>query len=395
MDRKQTIDQEYGTVASAPVEGPVDVTKQKKWHLSLSELRSKILRRPTKKHLIAVSGIALSILVLGVGGLALFGPEAPAPNPEPVVVSNYIAPVPEAPKYYSALTGMEVSEELSKKPVTGIMIENSVDARPQAGLVDAGVVFEAIAEGGITRFLALFQEAQPDYIGPIRSARPYYVRWASGFDAAYIHSGGSGEALQLIRTLGVKDLDHGALGEKIASRVSNRYAPHNVYSSMAKIEQIRNEKGYTTSTFDSFARLTEENKKELVSQPALSISFDISSPLYDTSYTFDSESKLYKRVMAGEPHTDERSGKQISPRVVVALYMAYSIHPDGVHSVYNNIGSGKAMIFQNGVAVEGVWEKSSDTASLHIKTTSGEDMPLEAGQKWFTAIPEGRVTFGS
>lgn len=393
MDKKQIQDQTFGDVAHPPEEGPVDVTKHASFRGYLQRIKTAVWRKPTKKHLIAVSGIAGSVLVIGVGALVLFGPDAPEPNPEPVVVSNYVAPPPEAPKYYSPLTGTEVSEELSKKPVTGVMIENSVDARPQAGLIDAGVVFEAIAEGGITRFLALFQEAQPDYIGPIRSARPYYVRWAAGFDAAYVHSGGSGEALQLIKALNIKDLDHGALGERLASRVSNRYAPHNVYASMAKIEQNRNEKGYTTSSFDAFTRLTEETKKELVSSPATTIQFDISSPLYDTSYTYDSTTKTYNRVMAGEPHTDERSGKQISPRVVIALYMSYGIHADRVHSVYGNVGSGKAVIFQNGVAVEGTWEKASDTASLHIKTATGEEFPLEAGQKWMTAIPEGRVTF--
>jgi hypothetical protein len=301
---------------------------------------------------------------------------------------------------------VQVEPSLAQRAVTGVMIENSVDARPQAGLVDAGVVFEAIAEGGITRFLALFQESQPDYIGPIRSARPYYVRWAAGFDAAYTHSGGSGEALALIQSLGIKDMDHGAYGNQYFDRVSNRYAPHNVYTSMARLDELRNSKGYTSSTFTPFSRIAvedaEEKKVEVateatpvatVSAPANTIAFNISSPLYNTSYTYDATANVYKRVMAGQAHTDERSGKQISPSVVIALVMSYSIHPDGVHSAYANIGSGKVLIFQNGVVQEGTWTKATDTASLSFKDASGLDIALQPGQKWITAIPDGRTTY--
>lgn len=359
----------------------------------LKTLPSKLFKKPSKKHLIAVTGISLAIFALGFGALTLFGPEAPEPNPVPTVTSNYVPPTPEPVKFYSPLTGLETTEEFSKRAVTGIMIENSVDARPQSGLVDAGVVFEAIAEGGITRFLALFQEAQPDYIGPIRSARPYYVRWAAGFDAGYVHSGGSGEALGLIGSLGVKDMDHGTYGSRFFDRVSSRYAPHNVYTSMARLDQLRAEKGYTTSSFTSFTRITEENKADSVGTPANNISFDISSALYDTSYSYDSTAKVYKRSLAGAAHNDEKTGKQISPKVVVALYAAYSIHPDGVHSVYQNIGSGKAQFFQDGTMVEGTWEKPSDKASLVFKTKAGNPMPLEPGQAWITAIQEGRVTY--
>ncbi len=388
----QNKDESFGEVVSEPTTEPIIVTEKNRFAF-LHKFPTSFLKKPTKKHLIAVSGISLAVFVIGFGALRLFGPEAPEPNPVPVVTSNYVPPAPEPVKYYSPLTGLEVSEELSKRAVTGVMIENSVDARPQSALVDAGVVFEAIAEGGITRFLALFQESKPDYIGPIRSARPYYVRWAAGFDAGYVHSGGSGEALSLIGSLGVKDMDHGTYGNRYFDRVSSRYAPHNVYTSMTRLDQLRSEKGYNSSTFTAFTRLNEENKKDAEGTPAKSITFDISSPLYDTSYSYDADAKVYKRTMAGTAHNDEKTGKQISPKVVVALYAKYSIHPDGVHSVYQSIGSGKAQFFQNGSMVEGTWEKPTDTASLVFKTASGASMPLEAGQVWITAIPEGRVTY--
>ncbi len=390
MDKNK--DKPFGDVVPDPTTEPVIVTKSHRF-ASIHTFLRQFLKKPTKKHVIAVSGISLAVLAIGLGVLRLFGPKPAKPNPVPEITSNYVPPVAEPVKFYSPLTGLETTEELSKRAVTGIMIENSVDARPQSGLVDAGVVFEAIAEGGITRFLALFQEAQPDYIGPIRSARPYYVRWVSGFDAGYVHSGGSGEALSLIGALGVKDMDHGKYGSRFFDRVSSRYAPHNVYTSMARLDQLRAENGFNESKFTAFERLNDTNKAEATGTPATSISFDISSALYDTSYRYDADAKVYKRNLAGAAHNDERTGKQISPKVVVALYVPYSIHPDGVHSVYQNVGTGKAQFFQDGVMTEGSWEKPSDTASLVFKTASGTPMPLEPGQVWITAIQEGRVTY--
>lgn len=373
---------------------PVDVTKSDRF----ARIKAFLKKRPTKKHLAIFGGVALGVLLMGsIAAFTLIKDDTPL-QPEPVVESTY---VPPAEKIYSPLTGLETTAELAARPVTGVMIENSIDARPQAGLQEAGVVFEAIAEGGITRFLALYQEAQPENIGPIRSARPYYVRWAAGFDAVYVHSGGSGEALALIQALGMKDMDHGRYGERVASRVSNRYAPHNVFSSTAKFDGLRNELGYTTSSFTPFERIkledeaiSPENEAVITTTEAVNtISFNISSPLYNTSYSYDTTSNTYKRTMANQPHTDERSGKQITPSVVIALYMSYGIHPDGIHSNYANVGSGSAQIFQNGTVIIATWTKTSDTAPLTLTDATGKNIALQPGQTWITAIPEGRVSY--
>ncbi|MBP6961993.1 DUF3048 domain-containing protein [Candidatus Saccharibacteria bacterium] len=375
-----------------------DVTKTKRFNFSSEGFKNFFKKRPSRKHLGILLGIGLVLIGAGIAYFQFFAPEPAEPNPVPELTSNYVPPAPTT--LASPLTGVQVEPALAQRAVTGIMIENSVDARPQAGLVDAGVVFEAIAEGGITRFLALFQEAQPDYIGPIRSARPYYVRWAAGFDAGYTHSGGSGEALALIQSLGVKDMDHGTYGNKYFDRVSNRYAPHNVYTSMARLDELRNSKGYTTSTFVPFSRIAVVDEKDKVATetppvlaPANTIAFNISSPLYNTSYTYDAAANVYKRTMAGQPHNDEKSGKQISPTVVIALVMSYGIHADGVHSTYANVGSGKVLIFQNGVVQEGTWTKASDKAELAFKDAAGLDIALQPGQTWITAIPDGRTTY--
>jgi hypothetical protein len=376
---------------------PVDVTKKDR----LAGVKAFLKKRPKKKEFLTFLAIAGGILLAG-SAAAFTLIENPVEEPEePVVVSTYVAPPPE---YYSPLTGVLTDEASSQRPVTGVMVENSIDARPQSGLQEAGIVYEAIAEGGITRFLALYQEAKPGNIGPIRSARPYYVRWAAGYDARYLHSGGSGEALALIQTLGIKDMDHGKYSDRVASRVSSRYAPHNVYTSMDRIDALGNELGYTKSEYTPFARKKVVDEKEVVVDPtaapaapvaytAAKINFDISGANYNTSYTYDPATNTYARVMAGRPHTDQDSGKQITPTVVIALQMAYGINPNRIHSIYENVGSGEALIFQDGMVTKATWIKSSDKASLELKDANGKAVELNAGQTWITAIPPGRTTY--
>lgn len=214
-----------------------------------------------------------------------------------------------------------------------------------------------------------------------------------GYDARYVHSGGSGEALALIQSLGVKDMDHGKYGERVASRVSSRYAPHNVYTSMERIDALGNELGYTTSTFTPFTRKENAKPDPAVPYTASKLDFNISGANYNTSYTYDPTTNTYARVLAGRPHSDQDSGKQIAPNVVVALITEYSIHPDGVHSVYRTTGTGDLLVFQDGMVTTGSWKKDSADASLEFIGVDGKPLALNVGQTWITAIPTGRVTY--
>lgn len=287
----------------------------------------------------------------------------------------------------STLTGVQVPIGTNQTPVTGIMIENSPDARPQSGLNSAGVVFEAIAEGGITRFLALYQDSQPDYVGPVRSVRPYYIRWGRGFDAAIAHVGGSAEALQMIRSAGYKDLDQ-FFNTAPYWRISQRYAPHNMYTSVPKLIELSKSKGFTSSTYTGFPRKTD---KPAPTPTAKSIDFTISSPLYYAHYDYDATTNSYKRSEGGKPHIDEKSGAQLNPKVVVALVLQQGIASDGIHTTYNAIGNGKAYIFQDGTVTEGTWSKESETAQIRFGDANGAPIAFNAGQTWITAV--GNPTF--
>lgn len=342
----------------------------------------------SKKQWLIIATVAL-VLVSGGGALAWkLTHKAKTPAPTPVVEKKVEAPKPKV--YTSKLTGMAVTQPESELPVTAVMIENSPDARPQAGLKDAGVVYEAVAEGGITRFLTLFQEAQPNYLGPVRSVRPYYLDWLVPFDAAVAHVGGSGEALEQLRGQNLKDLDY-AFNSTFYHRVSNRYAPHNVYTSRAELLQLQKNKGWTTSTFTGWTRKDETPS---TAPNAKSIDFSISGFLYNPHYDYDAASNSYQRSEAGKPHVDEKTGQQIAPKVIIAMILPKSIHPDGVHTVYGTLGTGKAYVFQDGTVTVGTWEKKDRKGEMVFKLANGTILPLNKGNTWISAVElEGSITY--
>ncbi len=343
---------------------------------------------PTRKEIII--GCAIVLLIAGGVGAWL----VLHPTPKPVAAVPKIAvvkPKPVVPTTVpSTLSGLPVEPIVNTRPITGIMVENSLDARPQAGLSEPGVVFEAIAEGGITRFLTLFQDTQPENVGPIRSARPYYLQWALGFDATYAHVGGSPEALADIKAWGVKDLDQFYNGDSY-HRVSTRAAPHNVYTAVATLSQLGISKGFTASTFKGWLRKAD---KPLAVPTAKAIDLVISGPSYNVHYDYDAVSNNYKRSEGGAAHIDANTNTQLSPKVVIGLVMAYGFKSDGYHSDYTTLGSGQAYIFQDGAVTIGTWNKPDNASPIVFMDAAGTPLALNAGQTWLSAVKvASNITF--
>lgn len=340
--------------------------------------------------------IAAGVIVIGGGGcfaaLKLYHPKV-----TPAVLPTHKYTPPQPTIVTSTLSGLVVDPSVNKRPVTAVMIENSLDARPQSGLDQAGVVFEALAEGGVTRFMALFQDTQPDYIGPVRSARPYYIQWLLGFDAAYAHVGGSPDALNDIITSHVKDLNQ-FYNSSAYQRISSRYAPHNVYTSIAQLNQVENSKGYTTSNFTGFARKKEAPSK---TPNATSISLTFSGFYYDSHFDYDAATNTYKRSEAGAAHMElhkDGSKVQIAPKVVVAMGVPLqrgALDSSGAYySDYNPLGTGKILVFQDGTVQAGTWTKDSNASQIVFKDTSGKILPLNPGQTWISAVSDiGKATY--
>lgn len=337
------------------------------------------------KKLSVILGIVF-VLLIAVGTTVALYLVNQKPTEQTASTQREPEPAPEPPKYYSNLTGNLVeSDVIAKQTVTGIMIENSPDARPQSGLKDSGVIFEAIAEGGITRFLVLYQEQKPQLVGPVRSVRMYYVDWVAAFNASVAHIGGSAAALAEVRNGNYRDIDQ-FFNAGAYWRASDRYAPHNVYTSFERIDTLNKAKGYTTSDFTGFTR---KDSTASAAPTATSINVQISSPLYNSAYTYNTTTNTYDRSQAGAPHLDRESG-QISPRVVVAMKVDQQrVLEDGYREQINAIGKGTAYIFQDGTVQEVTWQKLSKTQQITFTDASGTDVPLARGQTIITAVPNG------
>lgn len=350
-----------------------------------SELKNRGWFKRHKK--LAIILIVVGVLIIAggtVGVLILLNQnqsasvaQTPKPQPKP-------EPKPEPPKYYSPLTGSLVETEAdTTQPVTAIMIENSTSARPQSGLKNSGVVFEAIAEGGITRFMVLYQEQKPQLIGPVRSVRLYYVDWLAAFNASIAHVGGSAAALQEVRNGSYRDIDQFFNGAYYW-RATDRYAPHNVYTSFEKLDALNAKKGYTSSTFTGFSHT---DSKAAVTPTATQIDVTISSPVFNSHYDYNAKTNTYDRSQGDAPHLDREEG-QISPRVVVILEVQEStVFEDGYRESINAIGSGKAYIFQDGTVTQATWSKPSKTSQITFTNADGQNVPLARGQTWITAVP--------
>ena len=312
-----------------------------------------------------------------------------------------IKPLPPAKvtTVVSPLSGLQVAPTLAKRPVTAIMIENSLDARPQSGLQDAGVVYEAIAEAGITRFMALFQDTSPQYIGPVRSLRPYYIDFAAPFQASIVHVGGSPDALSEVQNGSFRNLDQFYNGSYF-TRITSRDAPHNVYTSFGELDQLNQSKAYTSSQFTSWPRKADS---KLATPTAKTVDLVISSDDYHVHYDYDAATNSYTRSEGGAAHLNlvsatDTVGAQLKPKVVIALVMPLSngeLDASGAYySNYADSGSGTAYIFQDGGVTTGTWTKQDTTSQFQFTDAAGHTVKLNAGQTWISLVGDtGQVSY--
>lgn len=342
------------------------------------------------------------ILGLALGGSQLYRYTKGAKLDEQATTKNsgfggFLNPVKESETKLatSPLDGLKYPEDVANRHTLGIMIENHPDARPQSGLTSASVVYEAQAEGGITRFLALFGPKIPDKAGPVRSARTYYLDWCLEYDCFYGHVGGNIDALDLIPKIGIKDLDQFSLGTKAYARIpkSGIAIEHTMYATPSKLYAIASDKGWSQTGGQAAVNFKEDASS--TSRPAAQkIDIAISSASYNTSWAYDPSTNTYARSMGGSIHKDANNGEQIKSRVVVVQEVAAKqiltrINEQGL--AMTTVGSGKAKVFQDGQVVEGTWKKSSQASRTIFYDAAGQEVKFNAGQRWITVVDPGSV----
>ncbi len=338
----------------------------------------------------------------------------------------------EEGKVYSDLTGLELADaSLKTAPAYCIQTPNGNDgARPHSGLTDAGVVFEAIAEAGITRFAAIYQNPTQAVIGPIRSLRIYYLNWDTPFDCAIVHAGGSSDALAAVRN-GYKDLTENYTYMYRGSKAVRRW--NNLFTTSRYLAQVSADRGWGTSNIKGFTRMTPaESKKTRVDNTAAKklnileattantsefipqtthIAFNYGySPTYNVVYDYDVNANVYRRSYAnGDAHnsyvcpTDDQGEKnpedictlqQVSPSVVIAMIVQERRASDNYHEDITTSGSGDAYVFQNGQAIKGRWTKNTKEDQIKFTDESGAEIKLAPGQTFISAVPNyGSVAY--
>ena len=350
----------------------------------------------------AIAGIAF--VTTAAAGFGIFWALNRQPDAKPVASHTVAQPTATAtpaptptplPAVY-ALTGLPATAEAAAQPVTGVIVENLYpDARPQSGLSSAGLVYEALAEGGITRMLALFQAPYPASIGPVRSLRPYYLDWGLEHNVPVAHAGGSEPAMAAIKPLGMKDINALAYDGSYFKRIAGRVAPHNLYTTNDLLSQLVAKLGFAQAPAFKLWERKADAPSAAPSHTIITIPF--STAAYKARYDYHGDTNSYFRFEGGAAQTDKNTGKQIEVKNVIVQFhsISYGTQSNGKEDVrYGMTGTGKILVFLDGNVITGTWKKASDGAQTEYVDNAGLPIKFNRGNTWISAVPADRnVTY--
>lgn len=300
----------------------------------------------------------------------------------------------EEPKVYCPLDHAELDEAtlaaMPGRPIV-VTIDNQGQARPQSGISSADIVYEIPAEGGISRYLAVFYHGSAEKIGPVRSARPYLVDIAKEWNAVYIHCGGSQDALKYLANGDLPYANQFSNG-KYFWRDKNRNAPHNLYTSSEELLQLLEDKGWNESVSVSGFNFLEEGQT-IDSQTQVS-EVEIKYPAARDEYVYDSTQGGYLRYVNGDSFIDAATDAQI----IAANILVQEVHSTVLDSegrlAIDMVSSGDALLFTQGLVKEGVWQRDSLSGRTVFKDAEGGEWPLSPGQTWIQVVDQNvRISY--
>lgn len=381
------------------------------------------------------TGISYIVFSPTGGGLSLLTPstndtssqaEDSSANDYDALVFDQKQPKTEACPLTGALYSKQQKNWWEGHEPLGVMIENHTEARPQSGISFADVTYEAVAEGGITRTLNVFYCQDAGRIGPVRSARTYFLDLVSEYGPfpLYAHVGGANcdestgsgclngakaDALGQIEKYGwylKNDLSGGfSIGTPQFKRLdiggANIATEHTMYSNtnllwdFAKAKrQITNVDADGNAWDEDFTFYSFEKDAATSARPAsqiIAFNYWDSMAGYNVQWTYNPQDNLYYRENGGDVHKDRNTDKQLTAKNVILLFMKESRANDGYdnnqHLLYGTIGTGDATIFMNGEEIQGSWKKANRTAHLRLLDKSGKELTLTAGKLWFHILP--------
>ena len=348
-------------------------------------------------------------IILGVAVFVLTGCGS-ATSPTAVTASLGAKSLPDIqlPAFIPGpLDGQSTPRALALRRPLAIIVENyDPDSRPQAGLAPASMVIETLAEDGITRFMALYLEKDAAKVGPVRSTRMYFDRWAEAFHSILAHVGGNDDAQALLWHLPkVFNIDENRwevnifdTGTPLFWRSTDRAAPHNMYVDSFKL------RAYAVKNNQDWAY----TRAYLVHKPAApprqrayvaTIDIDFQNPLapqpnpgYSVHYAFDPRTDTYLREMAGVPHVDANTGKALTPANVIVMRTGPAVFdpfagltPQSI--LIPTVGTGQAWYFRDGHVQRGIWRQKNQDAPLQFFDLHSHQVAFDPGQTWVEVLP--------
>jgi hypothetical protein len=318
----------------------------------------------------------------------------PTPSPTPVPTPTPSpTPVPTPVPVPAPLTGVLVPPAVAAQHPIAVMVDDLSPARPQSGFSAASIVWQAPAEGGIPRYMLIFQENIPTAVGPVRSARYYYIAWAAEWRALYAHSGGSPQALATLRSKGNGQLVYNADEFRWGNsfwRVKDRRAPHNLYTdgkhlrSLAKTVKAADGPMKPAWTFAPDLQATSRPRGGRI---------DVAYSANKIRYDYDWKTNTYMRSVSGEKRqVDAATGARVAPKNVVIMLMKFGpLNDDSTHHRLEAevVGKGTAWISTNGKTVKGTWQKDSLTEPTRFFDAAGKSVTLTIGQTFVQVMQTG------
>lgn len=296
----------------------------------------------------------------------------------------------------SVLTGLPISEEAYNRRPVGVMISNIKSALPQYGISEAEIIYEAVVEGGICRQYAIFQDFATEKIGPVRSARHYYLDFAFDHDALYVHYGQSPQAQKAFRDLKASNMNGilGSIDALMCYRDPNRRAPHSTFTSFEGLMAAWDYVNYRVEPKNENTKFAFDAEFENInaSEPASSIILDFSN-YHKPWFEYNEDEGVYYRYQFSEAQIDANNNEQLKFKNIIVQYTSYSAIPGDTEGRLNAdlVSSGDGLYITEGKAYNITWSKASHHEPTKYLFTDGSPLIMNPGKTFVNIYPDTRI----